>query len=74
MVLEYAVFVQGDVGKPHWGWGVIVKVCVDGYAEYAGNLAGLGIEAASSEVRLIHGERDQIHPHRHHHRRPTFSR
>ena len=37
---------------------------------YVGKLDS-GIEEASSEVRLIHGEKDQIH-HRHHHRRPSF--
>jgi hypothetical protein len=38
---------------------------------YVGRQVDFGIEEASFEVRLIHGEKDQIH-HRRHHRHPSF--
>jgi hypothetical protein len=38
---------------------------------YVGRQVDFGIEEASFEVRLIHDEKDQIHP-RHHRRRPSF--
>ena len=38
---------------------------------YAGMVLGSGTEEASFVVRLIHDEKDRIHPRRHHHR-PSF--
>ena len=64
----YVVFAVGDVGRHHLGWEERQMVYD---VEYVGRQVDSGIEEASSEVRLIHGEKDQIH-HRHHHRRPSF--
>jgi hypothetical protein len=58
----------GDVGKHRLEWEGMQMVYD---VEYVGMLADSGIEEASFVVRLIHGEKDQIH-HRRHHRHPSF--
>jgi hypothetical protein len=58
----------GDVGRHHLELEGKQMVCD---VEYVGMLVDSGIEEASSAVRLIHGEKDQIRR-RHHHRHPSF--
>lgn len=65
---EYVVFVAGDAGRRHLELEERQTECDVGYV---GRQVDFGIEEASFEVRLIHGEMDQIHP-RHHRRRPSF--
>jgi hypothetical protein len=64
----YVVFVVDDAGRHHWEWEETQMVYDVGYV---GTQVGSGIEEASFAARLIHGEKDQIHP-RHHHRPPSF--
>ena len=65
---EYVVFAVGDAGRHHLGWEG-KQMVYD--VEYVGRQVDSGIEEASFAVRLIHGEKDQIH-HRHHRRHPSF--
>lgn len=65
---EYVVFVAGDAERHHLELEERQMVCDVGYV---GRQVDFGIEEASFEVRLIHGEKDQIRP-RHHRRRPSF--
>ena len=65
---EYVVFVVDDAGRRHLEWEERPRVYDVGYV---GMQVDFGIEEASFAVRLIHGEKDQIHPH-HHHRHPSF--
>lgn len=64
----YVVFVVGDVGRHRLEWEERQMVYD---VEYVGMQVGSEIEEASFEARLIHGEKDQIHPH-HHRRHPSF--
>ena len=65
---EYVVFVVGDEGKRHLEWEERQMVCDVGYV---GMQVDFEIEEASFAARPNRGEKDQIHPRRHHHR-PSF--
>jgi hypothetical protein len=62
------VFAVGGAGRHRLELEERRTVCD---VEYVGTQVGSGIEEASFEARLIHGEKGQIHPRHHHHRRPS---
>ena len=65
---EYVVFVAGDAGRHRLELAERQMVCDVGYV---GMQVDFEIEEASFAARPNRGEKDQIHPRRHHHR-PSF--